>query len=89
LSFSNALSGFEFFPLVTDDGYLALITSYLREPAAITLAFDQPAPSGSYTARELIREEPLNVADHGSIAKVHIRFGFDDAAKLVRVERNG
>jgi hypothetical protein len=82
----NTLGTFEFFPLTSRDGYLALLTSYMRERADIVVAADIPSGARLHRVTERIGGQPVPFEVNDSVARVRVSFGFDEAAKLLHFE---
>ena len=80
------MSTFEFFPLEGDGLFLALATSYFREPASFPMVLDLPEGRKLNEARELLGDERIPAACDDATARIDVKMGFDTPAKLFLFE---
>ena len=76
------MSTFEFFPLTGDDIFLALVTSYFREPTSFPVVLDVPYGRQLEQVRELLSGQNIPFTCDASTASIDVKMGFDTPAKL-------
>ena len=76
------MNTFEFFPLQGDDLFLALVTSYLREPTTFPIVLDVPHGRKLGQVKELLSDESVPFTHQNGTARMMVEMGFDTPAKL-------
>ena len=76
------MNTFEFFPLAGDDFFLALVTSYFREPASFPMVLNVPQGKRLGQVRELLSDQVVPFESDGAAVRITAEMGFDTPAQL-------
>lgn len=73
---------FEFFPLVGEDCFLGVVTSYFREPTTFPMVLDVPAGKRVKRVRELIGGADVPFQPDRTGARISVELNFDTPALM-------
>jgi len=82
------MNTFEFFPLQGDDLFLALVTSYFREPTTFPMLLDIPQGKRLTQVKELLTDAPVPFTQQNQNVTIKVKMDFNTPAKLFLFEIN-
>ncbi|MCK4623776.1 MAG: beta-galactosidase trimerization domain-containing protein [Phycisphaerae bacterium] len=74
----------EFMPCIGEDLYLAVVTSYFKEPMQFQIEVEPPAGKKCVKIRELIGDQPIEDFKKisGNRIEIDVNFSFDDCVRI-------
>ncbi len=76
------LSTFEFFPLIGEDIYIGVVTSYFKEPTEFSMVAHIPEGKRLKGVRELIKEKKIIPEINDGEAIINVSLEYNDAIKI-------